>query len=625
MAEKLYNAYNQKIELTKEQADCINYEGDRALLVKGYAGAGKSLVLMAIAQKFMKKYAPGAENKIAIFTFQNTLASTIKSMLKANGDVRETVSVITINHYIASIYNELVNYKRAPWLKFPSESEVNNLYHVKKTIEIHKSKYGKHRFHDVKPEFWLDEFKWMKRLNVWTDNEEYYLQLPRKGRGSSVRMSQSDRKVAYQLFLCYCDFLKSKKHGDWEDQTLFLLRHPELIDAKYKYEQVLIDEAQDLSLAEMMLIKCFCKKNLFIAMDMNQRIHDRIWTPKLLGIASTTKKLTTSMRTTVQIEALAESVRSKNDINLAEDDKSIRAIPEREGSMPVITHLTSAAEEQKYVIRVIQAYMNKNPKCTIGLIAAKKVQIKYFDDWLTSAGIYHEVISKDMDFSMGKPGVKVVTGFGAKGLEFDLVIIPMFAEGYYPFNRHFDDDESMAQFIIKMRNLVYVSMTRAKHALLITFWGTKGSRFLADMDPQLYDWRGEEFHPTPYREVRIEGLDEYDRFAGTMTGANGKTGSSVKSSSSVKLKKDISNPVEMKKKEKVSQTSYVDLFEFLRKKGVECVDQRDKGGFLWVIGGYSLKPILDEAKDKYGALWTFNSKGGSATCYKVGWSTKCSR
>lgn len=68
---------------------------------------------------------------------------------------------------------------------------------VKKALSSHQTKYGKHRFHDVDPNFWLGEFDWMKEMNVWTDDLDYYLTLPRKGRGSKVRLSASDRVTAY--------------------------------------------------------------------------------------------------------------------------------------------------------------------------------------------------------------------------------------------------------------------------------------------------------------------------------------------------------------------------------------------------------------------------------------------
>lgn len=97
MADKIYDVYHQEIELTKEQQACLKYTGERTLMVKGYAGAGKSLVLMAIAQKYLAKYGKDAKNKVAFFTFQNTLVSTMREFLQVNGQPEEGVVVSTIN------------------------------------------------------------------------------------------------------------------------------------------------------------------------------------------------------------------------------------------------------------------------------------------------------------------------------------------------------------------------------------------------------------------------------------------------------------------------------------------------------------------------------------------------
>ena len=150
---------------------------------------------------------------------------------------------------------------------------------------------------------------------------------------------------------------------------------------------------------------------------MNQRIFGKQWTAKQLGIETTTKKLTKSMRTTKQIDALAESVRSKNDGLLSEDDKSLRAIPEREGDIPEIIHLEDQAAERKYVVNLIKTYLEQNDRITIGIIAAKNKQIPIYADWLASENINHEQVKKDSTFSMAKPGVKLVSAFGAKHYE----------------------------------------------------------------------------------------------------------------------------------------------------------------------------------------------------------------
>lgn len=602
MADKIYDVYHQEIELTKEQQACLKYTGERTLMVKGYAGAGKSLVLMAIAQKYLAKYGKDAKNKVAFFTFQNTLVSTMREFLQVNGQPEEGVVVSTINSFVKDIYDLLVKSGAAPRRKYPyigKQGEELRLTNVKRALSGHQTKYGKHRFHDVDPEFWLEEFDWMKDMNVWTDDLDYYLTIPRKGRGGKIRMSPSDRVTAYQIFTYYCDYLAKTGQGDWADQTLFLVRHPELIPEGMKFEHILIDEAQDLSMAQMTAIMMLYKTDMIVAMDMNQKIHSRYWTPKLLGIDATTKKLTKSMRTTVQIEALAESIRSKNDANLPEDDKSLRALPEREGKVPRIVHLVDQAAERKYVVTLVKRYLEENPKITIGIIASKNKQIKIYSDWFTSAGIRHEQITKDSTFSMAKPGVKVVSAFGAKGLEFDCVIIPMFAEGCFPYNYHTDDQEAMDDFLIKMRNLVYVSMTRAKYLLTITFWGKGGSRFIGEMDQSLYEWEGEPFKTTTK-----------------------KSGASTVIQPQMSPVSPMATKSEPNPNIGTTQNTTGSLANFMRTKGLEVIDKRDKGGALWVVGDKGLDSILKESRSKFGALWTYSEKGGGATKHRSAWFTK---
>ena len=70
MADKIYDAYHQEIEFTDEQQDCLKYSGERTLIVKGYAGAGKSLVLMERARIILSKYGKDSQNIVAFFTLR---------------------------------------------------------------------------------------------------------------------------------------------------------------------------------------------------------------------------------------------------------------------------------------------------------------------------------------------------------------------------------------------------------------------------------------------------------------------------------------------------------------------------------------------------------------------------
>ena len=627
MTEKLYDAYHQEIELTKEQQACLKYTGDRTLMVKGYAGAGKSLVLMVIAQKLLKKYGHADKNRVAIFTFQNTLVATTRESLQVNGGDEEGVVVSTVNSYLKEIYDELVRIGKAPQQSYPNskrkdKDKPRRLKAVETALNKHQTKYGKHRFHDLPYDFWLDEFDWMKDMNIGQDDLDAYILYKRKGRGNKYRFSSADYATAFQIYMFYLAYQSKTGQGDWADQPMFLIRNRQLIPDKYKFDHILIDEAQDLSLAQMAALMLLYRDggDMIVAMDANQKIHGKYWTPKLLGIEATTKKLTKSMRTTVQIDSLAESVRSKNDKQLDEDDRNPRAIPEKTGPLPKLVHLENQAAERKYVVELVKTYRKANPDMTIGIIAAKNSQIDLYSDWLTSATptIPHEQVRKDATFSMAKPGVKVASAFSAKGLEFNLVIIPMFAEGFFPYRYSSDDEEEMEQFMIKMRNLVYVSMTRAKNILVISWWGDGGSRFIADMNPDFYEKEG-----TPFK-IKVPEKSNHSITEGPTT--NISSNASAISTSGVKsAEQAVTDQQSLNKSSANENTSTTGLVGYLKSKGLDVIDKRDKGGALWVVGGKELDAVIKETRKLYGALWTFSRNGGRATKNRTSWFTKCAK
>lgn len=595
MSIELYNAYQEKITWTKEQEACLNYTGSKTLMVKGIAGAGKSLVIQGLAKQLLAGYSVDKKNKVAIFTFSNTLNSATKEFLKINGEHEDYITVTTLTSYITHVYNSI----GAPKLKIYTEPLYTKLKTeaVQEAIEKHKKKNGEHRFHNLDLQFWVEEFDWMKDMNVSIADMTYYLGLQRKGRGGKVRMSAADRLVAFQLFSFYDEVMKTKNLGDWIDHSLYLIRHGNSIPDKLKFDHILIDEAQDLSLAQMMAAMMLFRKDMIVAMDMNQRIFDKQWSPKLLGIEATTKKLTKSMRTTKQIDNLAESVREKNEGILPEDDKSVRAIPEKEGPLPQLVHLEDVASEKKFVTELVKKYLNQNNKISIGIVASRNIQVNTYASWMTDAGIPHEIVKKDSTFSMAKPGVKIVNVYNAKGLEFARVIIPQFIEGNFPYRHKSDDEEEMQLFLAKCRNLVYVGMTRAQFSLTITYSGDKGSRFIGEMDPKCYETLG---LPTVYD-------------SGTGTGSGRKN-----NDHEIKLPPTAPIPI--------VKTDGKDLKSFFEEKGLEVIDKRPSGGSLWIVGEKDkLLPHVKEAAKAFGAYGKFSEKGGRATKNRAGWFTMCKK
>ncbi|SDB54044.1 3'-5' exonuclease [Butyrivibrio sp. INlla16] len=484
MGEKFLNVYNKTIEMTDAQMDCIDYVGEKVLMVKGAAGTGKSAVIQYKALKYLEEYEAGKNNKVIIFTYNKSLVRATKQILSLNGDKSGYIKVTTPNAHFENICLALKLDRNSI-----CDQETKRRF-VREALQEHKEAAGVHRLNRLSTDFWEDEIRWMKESNVTTNDKEYYLKkLKRPGRGTNVVFSDEEKEVAFDIFSCYMNILRRKKMVDWEDLPLYIIRHPERIPESFKYDHVLIDEAQDLSLAQMMAAMMIYKKDMFVALDINQRLYGKHWTTKQLGISSTTKKLEAPMRTTMQIEALAESLRAKNDDDFMddEDDISLREIPKMLGTPPTVAMFNSLQEEKEYVIRIIRAWLKESDEISIGILAAKKTQLDVYASWMTDAGIPKEIIKRDGDFDITKPGVKIVTTHSAKGMEFFRVIIPQFNEGNFPYGYSPKLEDEKREFLIKERNRAYVAMTRARVTLNITCNKNKKSRFFDSMDRRCYD------------------------------------------------------------------------------------------------------------------------------------------
>jgi curved DNA-binding protein CbpA len=65
------------------------------------------------------------------------------------------------------------------------------------------------------------------------------------------------------------------------------------------------------------------------------------------------------------------------------------------------------------------------------------------------------------------------------------------------------------------------------------------------------------------------------------------------------------------------------LVSYCRNRGLEVIDNRSKGGALWILAGKELEPTIDRLRQN-GFRFTFAPKGGRATSRKSAWWTKTS-
>jgi len=483
----------EKITYTKEQQSCINYEGVKRkdLLIRAAAGGGKSLVMMARAKKYIEEARKAdRKNSVIIFTYNNVLVSVIKEWLNLSPEDEKYITVSTLHKYVNKVYNSIPGFK----LGNPAYSAVKSKI-MDEVLKLSIDELNTDKYYKWGSKFWSEEFTWMRTMNIF-DGKDYqeYMKLER-GRGHEHPMNNDDRVAAYLLFCNYQNSLRNKKVYDnsvvGDERILYISHHKADIPSILKFNHILIDEAQDQSMTQMMCLKAFIKEDsngnplgdVTICMDANQRIYGSRWKARSV-FNVTSKYLSVPFRCTSQIDDFAESLKKNNKSVVDEEDQNEHIIPTASGVKPKVVHCSKEDEERLYVIAMAKKWMKDDPNHTVGILCFENKTVEKIGKWLSAAKVNFQIIKNDenTNFSIREPGIKLCTMHTAKGLEFMRVILPQFYQGMIPQSWAIKDEETL----ITQRNVAYVGMTRAMHQLVIVYNGHR-SQFLDEIDSSLYD------------------------------------------------------------------------------------------------------------------------------------------
>jgi len=232
------------------------------------------------------------------------------------------------------------------------------------------------------------------------------------------------------------------------------------------YDHLIIDEAQDFSESDLRVMNLI-SENITVFADEHQQLNDiGIADPdeikELLGIdEEDSYHLKENHRNTKQIMESAVSLAPDEiDVDL---DEIVRT-----GQKPRIVSNQRAENEIEYISRVIKANRQKD----IGIFHLQKNVIRRIYDKLqehNNGEIDFELMRRNT-FNFSNTNPKLCTLNSAKGLEFDIVIMPqMNRDNYY----------------IDVSNLkrIYVGMTRAREELLLSYFGAYPTSYISQIDP----------------------------------------------------------------------------------------------------------------------------------------------
>ena len=450
------------INLNTIQKEIVNYNQPE-MLINGVAGSGKTLCLLFNAVRKSQE-----SSGIFFFTYNKTLQKYLKDMISTQ-DI-SNIHISTFHKWALDEFKKLYPRIRVIYGKLLKTF-------LDKAIELSSANYsGRFIKEDKYRDFLLEEIDFINEQYV-TSREEY-LKMTRVGRGTEIRLSQADRKEVYDI---YENFQVEKFKGNFvqfSELAARLLDNIDKVDPDNKIKHIYIDEAQDLSKAQLLLLKNLSQETFYVAADKGQKIYNTSYSWREIGVnilGGRTKILTTSYRTTEQILRLAKCLQSNDAI--LEDAEFTEAVMDnmKQGPLPKVVKFDKHNQEKTFLSEIKDSNYSEN---SVGVIVNTWYEGNKYANYLKKAGVPHEFIKQDEGSSL-LPGVKITTSYSSKGLEFDHVIYPNFK---LEKNISEEDPDSMN----KHRRLYYVSFTRARHKLSILVPKESPSRFFDELSSDFY-------------------------------------------------------------------------------------------------------------------------------------------
>jgi len=460
----------RRFTLSGAQREVMRMSANGAVLIKGGAGSGKTLVSVKRAEFLMNTQSDlFRSSKVAIFAYNRELIYTIKDMV---GDA----SGIDVMGLDAWVYDFLSKKHGRP-MPF-----VNNkvIWQAMRDAKHAAFGFGSPKAIAKKSDdFYQAEISWIKgwRITTW----EEYRDKPRTGRGREDRVTGEDRQLLWKMFSVYNDCLRRQNELDWDDRVLEALKYVEDEGFMPIYTHMVVDEAQDLSYARILLLRHLVNaetSSITLVADSAQRIYHSGFTWREVGInvvGARSRELNQNYRNTRQIAVVANSLIS----HAADQDELTQMLPtDRVGPKPVV--YTGGEDWCKYKLLSTLSLFQKSAR--VAILLHHHTDIKHCSEFLQANGYSVETTGKvRVRSSSDRPVIRLVTYYSVKGQEFQHVLLWGVDEGMIPLPNSDDYD------LEKQRKLFYVAITRASDSLSM-FVTRQASRFLQEIKDGLLDY-----------------------------------------------------------------------------------------------------------------------------------------
>lgn len=457
---------NRRFELIGEQRHVLTLPPRGAVLIKGGAGSGKTLVSVKRAEYLTRNYSDMFQrSRVAIFTYNKELVLEIQNLVSD-----KTIGVYNIDSWVYRLLAgsgvRLGMIKDSDLRECRSAAVANAFSGIRDRAIAKKS-----------DDFYAAEICWLKGRRIST--LDVYRKTKRTGRGTEDRVTAVDREYLWRMFEEYNRLLSARGIRDWEDRVLDALKIVERNDYRPPYTHIVIDEAQDFTFAKIALIRRLISpqtESLTIVADSAQQIYQSGFSWSDLGIRvvgqGRSVEFKRNYRNTRQISEAAYSLMA-HEKDCADFTRMENA--HQEGAKPlIVTGRASRCEE--LLVDMLRA-VPRNEDAVVALPSHK--MIFQMETLLGNAGIS---VTKSASERGVAGSVRLSTYHALKGLQFANVFLWSATDQYFP-TKGVEPEE-----VSKARKLLYVAMTRATRSLSI-FAGERPSNLIAEIDSSAVEFK----------------------------------------------------------------------------------------------------------------------------------------
>ena len=439
--------------------------------VAGSAGTGKTIVALHRAAHLARH---NRTSRILLTTFSQTLANALDSKLRcllaSEPRLGENIEVFSIQAIAQRLYK--ANLGR-PTLA--TEADVSQAI-AESAQAIGGTKFSAH-FLGSEWEHVVDAWN----LTTW----EGYRDVSRLGR--KTRLPEKQRLILWSVFEKVWVALRGRGLITVAEMFARLAAHYEAT-AKPPFDYVVVDEAQDISVAQLKFLAALAAgqpNGLFFAGDLGQRIFQQPFSWKALGVdvrgRSATLKI--NYRTSHQIRQQADRLLGPEVTDVDGNKEERRGtISVFNGPPPLVRVLPSQSEEVIAVAEWLQARVAEGilPH-EIGIFVRSDGQLDRAKRAAAGSALPSLVLDEHVQTRTGQ--VSLCTMHLAKGLEFKAVVVMACDDEVIPLQQRIEtaaEASDLEEVYNTERHLLYVACTRARDHLLVT--GTApASEFLDDL------------------------------------------------------------------------------------------------------------------------------------------------